>query len=65
MEAVRVVTPVGVLETRRLPATGAGPSPGTYFLSPFSLQVLYALLDFSSSLDPVASLSPLASSDAW
>jgi alkyldihydroxyacetonephosphate synthase len=27
VEAVRVVTPRGVLETRRLPASGAGPSP--------------------------------------
>jgi alkyldihydroxyacetonephosphate synthase len=27
VEAVRMVTPAGVLETRRLPASGAGPSP--------------------------------------
>jgi alkyldihydroxyacetonephosphate synthase len=27
VEAVRIVTPRGVLETRRLPASGAGPSP--------------------------------------
>jgi alkyldihydroxyacetonephosphate synthase len=27
VEAVRVVTPIGVLATRRLPASGAGPSP--------------------------------------
>src|SRR5205823_5920257 len=31
VEAVRVVTPQGVLETRRLPASGAGPSPERLF----------------------------------
>src|SRR5271166_1339442 len=31
VEAVRVVTPRGVLETRRLPASGAGPSPERLF----------------------------------
>ena len=32
VESVRVVTPVGVVETRRLPASGAGPSPDRLFL---------------------------------
>ena len=31
VEAVRVVTPRGVLQTRRLPASGAGPSPERLF----------------------------------
>jgi alkyldihydroxyacetonephosphate synthase len=31
-EAMRVVTPVGVVETRRLPGSGAGPSPDRLFL---------------------------------
>jgi alkyldihydroxyacetonephosphate synthase len=31
VEALRVVTPAGVLETRRLPASGAGPSPERLF----------------------------------
>ena len=31
VEALRVVTPRGVLETRRLPASGAGPSPERLF----------------------------------
>jgi alkyldihydroxyacetonephosphate synthase len=31
VEAVRVVTPRGVVETRRLPASGAGPSPERLF----------------------------------
>jgi hypothetical protein len=31
VESVRVVTPRGVLETRRLPASGAGPSPERLF----------------------------------
>ena len=31
-QAMRVVTPSGVLETRRLPASGAGPSPDRLFL---------------------------------
>src|SRR6516225_7266092 len=31
-ESVRVVTPVGVSESRRLPASGAGPSPDRMFL---------------------------------
>jgi alkyldihydroxyacetonephosphate synthase len=31
VEAVRVVTPRGVLETRRVPASGAGPSPDRLF----------------------------------
>jgi alkyldihydroxyacetonephosphate synthase len=31
VEALRVVTPRGVLETRRLPASGAGPSPDRLF----------------------------------
>jgi alkyldihydroxyacetonephosphate synthase len=32
VESLRVVTPSGVLETRRLPASGAGPSPDRLFL---------------------------------
>jgi len=32
VEALRVVTPRGVLETRRLPGSGAGPSPDRLFL---------------------------------
>src|SRR5205814_9563288 len=32
VEALRVVTPVGVLETRRLPGSGAGPSPDRMFI---------------------------------
>jgi alkyldihydroxyacetonephosphate synthase len=32
VESVRVVTPVGVLETRRLPGSGAGPSPDRMFI---------------------------------
>jgi len=32
VEAMRVVTPVGVLETRRLPGSGAGPSPDRLLL---------------------------------
>ncbi len=32
VESLRVVTPVGVLETRRLPASGAGPSPDGLFI---------------------------------
>ncbi|HYA68085.1 MAG TPA: FAD-binding oxidoreductase, partial [Acidimicrobiales bacterium] len=32
VESVRVVTPAGVVETRRLPASGAGPSPDRLFL---------------------------------
>jgi len=32
VESMRVVTPSGVLETRRLPASGAGPSPDRMFL---------------------------------
>jgi alkyldihydroxyacetonephosphate synthase len=31
-EALRVVTPVGVVESRRLPGSGAGPSPDRMFL---------------------------------
>ncbi|MGW5640259.1 FAD-binding oxidoreductase [Streptomyces sp. NPDC003832] len=31
-ESLRVVTPAGVVETRRLPASGAGPSPDRMFL---------------------------------
>src|SRR5204862_3716217 len=31
VESVRVVTPRGVLQTRRLPASGAGPSPERLF----------------------------------
>jgi alkyldihydroxyacetonephosphate synthase len=32
VESVRVVTPAGVLETRRLPGSGAGPSPDRMFI---------------------------------
>lgn len=32
VEALRVVTPAGVVETRRLPGSGAGPSPDRLFL---------------------------------
>jgi len=32
VEALRVVTPSGVLESRRLPASGAGPSPDRMFI---------------------------------
>jgi len=32
VESVRMVTPAGVLETRRLPASGAGPSPERFVL---------------------------------
>ena len=32
VESTRVVTPVGVIETRRLPASGAGPSPDRMFI---------------------------------
>lgn len=32
VEAMTVVTPTGVIETRRLPASGAGPSPDRLFL---------------------------------
>jgi alkyldihydroxyacetonephosphate synthase len=32
VESVRVVTPEGIVETRRLPASGAGPSPDRLFL---------------------------------
>ena len=32
VEAVRVVTPSGLVETRRLPASGAGPAPDRLFL---------------------------------
>ncbi len=32
VESLRVVTPAGTLETRRLPASGAGPSPDRLFL---------------------------------
>lgn len=32
VESVRVVTPTGVVETRRLPGSGAGPSPERLFL---------------------------------
>lgn len=32
VEAIRVVTPAGVLETRRLPSSGAGPQPERMFL---------------------------------
>lgn len=32
VEAMRVVTPQGVVETRRLPGSGAGPSPDRWFL---------------------------------
>ena len=32
VEAVRVVTPSGIVETRRLPGSGAGPSPDRMFL---------------------------------
>lgn len=32
VESLRVVTPVGVSESRRLPASGAGPSPDRLFL---------------------------------
>lgn len=32
VESMRVVTPSGVVETRRLPASGAGPSPDRLFL---------------------------------
>jgi len=32
VESLRVVTPSGVLETRRLPASGAGPSPDALFI---------------------------------
>jgi alkyldihydroxyacetonephosphate synthase len=32
VEALRLVTPTGVVETRRLPGSGAGPSPDRFFL---------------------------------
>lgn len=32
LESMRVVTPRGVVETRRLPGSGAGPSPDRFFL---------------------------------
>jgi alkyldihydroxyacetonephosphate synthase len=32
VESLRVVTPAGVVETRRLPASGAGPSPDRLFI---------------------------------
>lgn len=32
VESIRVVTPAGVIETRRLPASGAGPAPERLFL---------------------------------
>jgi alkyldihydroxyacetonephosphate synthase len=32
VEAVRVVTPTGIVETRRLPGSGAGPSPDRMFI---------------------------------
>jgi alkyldihydroxyacetonephosphate synthase len=32
VESLRVVTPAGVLETRRLPGSGAGPSPDRMFI---------------------------------
>lgn len=32
VEAIRVLTPAGVLETRRLPSSGAGPAPERMFL---------------------------------
>jgi len=32
VESLRVVTPAGIVETRRLPASGAGPSPDRLFL---------------------------------
>jgi alkyldihydroxyacetonephosphate synthase len=32
VESLRIVTPVGVLETRRLPGSGAGPSPDRMFI---------------------------------
>ncbi len=32
VEAVRVVTPTGIVETRRLPGSGAGPSPDRFFI---------------------------------
>jgi len=32
VQAVRVVTPAGVIETRRVPASGAGPAPERFFL---------------------------------
>src|SRR5260370_758467 len=32
VESLRVVTPVGVVETRRLPGSGAGPSPDRMFI---------------------------------
>ena len=32
VESLRVVTPVGVMETRRLPGSGAGPSPDRMFI---------------------------------
>ena len=32
VESLRVVTPVGLLETRRLPGSGAGPSPDRMFI---------------------------------
>jgi alkyldihydroxyacetonephosphate synthase len=32
VESMRVITPVGALETRRLPGSGAGPSPDRMFL---------------------------------
>src|ERR1700688_1351676 len=32
VESTRVVTPVGILETRRLPGSGAGPSPDRMFI---------------------------------
>lgn len=32
VESVRVVTPAGIVETRRLPASGAGPSPDRLFI---------------------------------
>jgi alkyldihydroxyacetonephosphate synthase len=32
VESLRVVTPIGISESRRLPASGAGPSPDRFFL---------------------------------
>jgi len=34
VESLRVVTPQGVVETRRLPGSGAGPSPDRMFIGP-------------------------------
>ena len=36
VESLRVVTPAGTLESRRLPGSGAGPSPDRMFLGPMS-----------------------------